>query len=721
MSTLNHYFHRPTGSFNYRNDERSFCDLTYIEYFSLFRLQKYDRNRDSNANYFVERMNPYGQPQMHVILRSGPRPHLARIHDIPPSHGEVFYLRTLLQHRPYCSHEDARTVDGVQYETYQEAATELGLFANEKEAEYALLEGIQNLKTPRQLRLLFVHLLVNDCIPTPMLLWENIAHHLAFDHTLRHQNIVGVGIEYALRELGDMLSQHGKSLSNYNLPEPSVHGREVEHEMTRWNANPEALSARANTAIMQFNDEKWAIYNDVIGSLAGGKSLHIFVDGKAGTGKTHLLNVICNKVRSLGRIVLPTAAAAFAAQHYAGGRTTHSAFKVCFTHYHNTILANVQLQIPVNDNNEMLESPIQPHDPRGELIRLAGVIMSDEAPMLNKAALACVDDTCRRVMQVDEIFGGKIFILSGDFRQTCPVVRKGSKAQVIDASIRSWPFWDQMKIYHLTIPHRNARDPEFQRWVDSIGDGAGPEVSLSMLHRVENFEDVLNFVYPAHILADPLRCIKCSILAPTHRQVDQYNDTILKQIYGPQRTYMASDSLKEITAAGMALPSSVLDYAAKQTPPGLPPHTLRIKIGGIYRLIRNFSVDRGLVKNARVIVSEMGNRLITVRLIHQRGDNLCTADEDFLIPRICFTHVLPSGHTLIRRQFPLTLAYATTFNSCQGLNLDCVGVDVTYPVFSHGQLYTALSRIPDRTCAVVRMRPGEISTVNITYPELLLS
>jgi hypothetical protein len=127
---------------------------------------------------------------MHVILRSGPHPHLARIHKIPPSHGEVFYLRTLLQHRPYSSYEDARTVDGVQYETYQEAATELGLFANEKEAEYVLLEGIQNLKTLRQLRLPFIHLLVNDCIPMPMLLWENIAHHLALDHTLRHQNII---------------------------------------------------------------------------------------------------------------------------------------------------------------------------------------------------------------------------------------------------------------------------------------------------------------------------------------------------------------------------------------------------------------------------------------------------------------------------------------------------------------------------------------------------
>jgi ATP-dependent DNA helicase PIF1 len=369
----------------------------------------------------------------------------------------------------------------------------------------------------------------------------------------------------------------------------------------------------------------------------------------------------------------------------------------------------------------MLKSPIQANDPRGELIRMAAVSMSDEAPMLNKAALACVDDTCRQVMRVDQLFGGKIFILCGDFRQTCPVIKKGSKAEIIDASIRSWPFWDQIKIYHLTVPHRNARDPDFQRWVDSIGDGAGPEISLDMLKCVENLEEVLDFVYPSDVLADPLRCLKRSILAPTHRQVDAYNNTLLNRIYGAQRTYMASDSLKEVTAAGMISPDSVLDYAAKQTPPGLPPHTLQVKVNGIYRLIRNLSVDRGLVKNARVIVSEMGNRLITVRLIHRQGSTLHADEEDILIPRISFSYILPSGHTLLRRQFPLTLGYATTFNSCQGLNLDRVGVDLTYPVFSHGQLYTALSRIPDRTCAVVRMRPRETFTVNVTYAEILLS
>jgi hypothetical protein len=49
--------------------------------------------------------------------------------------------------------------------------------------------------------------------------------------------------------------------------------------------------------------------------------------------------------------------------------------------------------------------------------------------------------------------------------------------------------------------------------------------------------------------------------------------------------------------------------------------------------------------------------------------------------------------TVHRLQFPLRLAYAMTFNGCQGLTLDKTVLDLCCEVFTHGQLYTALSRI----------------------------
>ena len=123
------------------------------------------------------------------------------------------------------------------------------------------------------------------------------------------------------------------------------------------------------------------------------------------------------------------------------------------------------------------------------------------------------------------------------------------------------------------------------------------------------------------------------------------------------------------------------------------------------------------MKNVWVVVKGVGNRLITVQVLKDGGQ--LGEDEDILIPRITFKTELHSGHTLARKQFPLAPAYATTFNSCQGLTLDKVGVDLTSPVFSHGQLYTAMSRIRNRNNAMIRLPPGEMRTTNVTYTEIL--
>ena len=62
------------------------------------------------------------------------------------------------------------------------------------------------------------------------------------------------------------------------------------------------------------------------------------------------------------------------------------------------------------------------------------------------------------------------------------------------------------------------------------------------------------------------------------------------------------------------------------------------------------------------------------------------------IPCINFNFRPPyMSYTICHRQFPLKLAYVTTFNSCQGLTFDKVVIDGHCDVFAHGQLYTALS------------------------------
>ncbi|KAI8555142.1 hypothetical protein RHMOL_Rhmol05G0151400 [Rhododendron molle] len=76
---------------------------------------------------------------------------------------------------------------------------------------------------------------------------------------------------------------------------------------------------------------------------------------------------------------------------------------------------------------------------------------------------------------------------------------------------------------------------------------------------------------------------------------------------------------------------------------------------------------------------------------------------------------------MTRRQFPVSLAYAMTINKAQGQSIKFVGVDLHTPVFSHGQLYVALSRCTsfDRINVLI---PEEAidSTTNIVYLEVSL-
>jgi hypothetical protein len=124
--------------------------------------------------------------------------------------------------------------------------------------------------------------------------------------------------------------------------------------------------------------------------------------------------------------------------------------------------------------------------------------------------------------------------------------------------------------------------------------------------------------------------------------------------------------------------------------------------------------------------------VIQVRLLQQAGmrprlPGTGQADmPTFFLPRISFEFELRhSNWTVQRRQFPLQLAYATTFNSCQGLTLDRVVLDLTKPVFAHGQLYTNLSRhsVYGRGPAIRILRcPEERGppTPNVVYRVLLL-
>lgn len=242
LSLLEHYFYRPHGSFFLPDgSSRTFTSLTYAEYFRLFRLAP--PNSSGNAPSWDEVNTP--RAPMHVILCHAAHSHVARLYPARPSEGEHFYLRTILQHCPVSSFADALIVDGVSHTYYQDAANALSLFDSMNEGELAINEAIMTLITPHQLRVLFIHLLVNDCISSPHAIWETYCASLAQDFLLRHNNTLNIAINDTLDHLNHLLEEYGANLDTYGLPQPSFHSSEVTHKLEHWEPHQASLATRA--------------------------------------------------------------------------------------------------------------------------------------------------------------------------------------------------------------------------------------------------------------------------------------------------------------------------------------------------------------------------------------------------------------------------------------------------------------------------------------------
>ncbi|KAI8523383.1 hypothetical protein RHMOL_Rhmol13G0069100 [Rhododendron molle] len=151
-------------------------------------------------------------------------------------------------------------------------------------------------------------------------------------------------------------------------------------------------------------------------------------------------------------------------------------------------------------------------------------------------------------------------------------------------------------------------------------------------------------------------------------------------------------------------------------PFGLPPFKLDLKIGCPIILLRNIAPKVGLCNGTRLMVVRCGTRIIEAQILtRDKFGNLVS------IPRISLT---PSSSEfpfeMTRCQFPIRLAYAMTINKSQGQSVKFVGVDLCTSVFSHGQLYVALSRCTSGDYTGVLSSDASNSTTNIVHPEVLL-
>ncbi|XP_053570386.1 uncharacterized protein LOC128660512 [Bombina bombina] len=177
-----------------------------------------------------------------------------------------------------------------------------------------------------------------------------------------------------------------------------------------------------------------------------------------------------------------------------------------------------------------------------------------------------------------------------------------------------------------------------------------------------------------------------AILCPKNTDVDKINEEVLSLLEGESSTYLSTDSIDDESQEDRD--NYPVEFLTELAPSGMPVHKLNFKIGSILMLLRNINTKRGLCNSTRLVVKALRQNLIIAQVLTGIGER-----KNVFIPR---KDLAPSNTELpfiLRRQFPVKLAFALTVNKSQCETLDRVGIYLPKPVFSHGRLYVAFSQV----------------------------
>lgn len=393
-------------------------------------------------------------------------------------------------------------------------------------------------------------------------------------------------------------------------------------------------------------------------------SRHVFLTGKAGTGKTTFLKYIKEHTKKNTVIVAPTGVAAI----NASGVTMHSFFQLPFGPFvpssQNLYTSNGQ----ATDKHSLFKNIFFSGSKR-ELLQELELLIIDEVSMVRADMLDAMDVILRHFRKQYSVpFGGVQVVYIGDLFQLPPVVSQ-HEWSILGEHYTS-PFFFDAKVVKeappLYIELKKIYRQNEQHFIDILN---------RIRNNVPESSDIaeLNNRYQPGFAAPEGE--KYITLSTHNRKADVINEAELKKLPGKLHLFKA-----EMTG----------DFSDKALPTEL---NLQLKEGAQVMFVKNDSgAERRYYNGKLATVKKILNAEITVSI--NDGDDLKLEKETWKNIRYNYDKEkddIEEEELGSFEQYPIRLAWAITIHKSQGLTFEKAVIDAGSS-FAAGQVYVALSR-----------------------------
>ncbi|MCT1479352.1 ATP-dependent RecD-like DNA helicase [Microbacterium sp. p3-SID336] len=397
---------------------------------------------------------------------------------------------------------------------------------------------------------------------------------------------------------------------------------------------------------------------------------HVFITGRAGTGKSTLLQHFAWNTKKQIAICAPTGVAALNVE----GQTIHSLFR-----------------LPIG---LIGDADIDQNDATRRILNAIETLVIDEISMVNADLMDAIDRSLRQARgRRGEPFGGVQVVMFGDPYQLAPVPPRGDEARYVKDHYRSFWFFDA-KVWSGGT---GLSDQEGLFQVDTKAELHVRE--LVQIHRQsdDGFKSMLNAVRYGRVTAEIAGVLNAQgartppdpepgevpmiTLATRNDIVNGINSRHLAALPGKEQTARAEVS-GDFGRGEASLPAE---------------SELKLKVGAQVMFLRNDTAMSGepprWVNGTIGTVTRILGGAVRVEIDGEEVEVEPAVWERFRYAYDPNTKKLSRDVVAEFTQFPLRLAWAVTIHKSQGKTYDRAVIDLGSGAFAPGQTYVALSRL----------------------------